>query len=70
MCGARQSGTGVLLEDTKGNYVSETVYDDTDFEQVKSISPNALHRKVDLALFEADKEGTPSDCRLSTGMLF
>ena len=47
----------MLCEDTKGNSVSETIYDDTNFEQVKNISPEALHRNVDNIVFEADKEG-------------
>ena len=56
-----QSGTGVLCEDTQGNAVSETIYDDTDYQQVANISPDALHRNVDLVVFDADKQGTSFD---------
>ena len=47
----------MLCEDTKGNSVSETIYDDTNFEQVKNISPDALHRNVDLLVLCGDAEG-------------
>ena len=39
---------------------TDVIYDDANFEQVANIKPTALHRNVDLAVFEADKEGTLS----------
>lgn len=42
---------------TGGMEASKEIYDDSDFDQVANISPTALHRDVDLAVFQADKEG-------------
>ncbi|KAI0360218.1 NAD-P-binding protein [Trametes cingulata] len=51
------SGTGVLTDDARGEYATETVYSDLNVEQIKSIPPTALHRNVDLAIMEADAQG-------------
>ncbi|CCM01662.1 uncharacterized protein FIBRA_03724 [Fibroporia radiculosa] len=51
------SGTGVLGEDDKGMAPSETIYSDLNIEQLKSITPAAPHRSVDLAIIDADKQG-------------
>ncbi|KAI0707122.1 NAD-P-binding protein [Earliella scabrosa] len=51
------SGTGVLTDDSHGEYATEIIYDDLNVEQIKSIPPTALHRNVDLLIFEADSEG-------------
>ncbi|KIP05180.1 hypothetical protein PHLGIDRAFT_31023 [Phlebiopsis gigantea 11061_1 CR5-6] len=53
------SGTGILTEgqETKGERPTDVIYDDSDFDQVANIKPAALHRNVDLAVFQADKEG-------------
>ena len=37
--------------------VTDMVYDDCNLEQIANIEPNAPHRNVDLAIFQADKEG-------------
>ncbi|KAJ3521950.1 hypothetical protein NM688_g8946 [Phlebia brevispora] len=54
------SGTGVLTAgyETKGLAASDTIFDDSNVEQIENIPPNALHRNVDLAIVQADKEGT------------
>ena len=36
---------------------TDTIYDDSNFEQIASIRPTAAHRNVDNAIFEADEEG-------------
>ncbi|KAI0822485.1 NAD-P-binding protein [Trametes gibbosa] len=51
------SGTGVLTDDARGLYVSDTIYRDTDVAQWKSIPPTAFHRNVDLLVIEADTQG-------------
>ncbi|KAJ7120208.1 hypothetical protein C8R44DRAFT_877656 [Mycena epipterygia] len=51
------SGTGVLADDAKGMYDYETVYDDTNPEQIETLDPEQPHRPVDLILIEADKAG-------------
>ncbi|KAI0331860.1 NAD-P-binding protein [Cubamyces sp. BRFM 1775] len=51
------SGTGVLTDDARGMYATETIYSDLNVEQIKSIPPTALHRNVDLTIVEADQEG-------------
>ncbi|KAI0701895.1 NAD-P-binding protein [Cerioporus squamosus] len=51
------SGTGTLTDDARGLYPTETIYDDLNVEQIKSISPEAPHRSVDLLITEADTQG-------------
>ena len=50
---------GVLTEGgkTKGMAATDLIYDDSDFEQIANIPATALHREVDLAVFQGDKEG-------------
>jgi len=50
--------TLAVINDTAvGEYTSETIYDDENVEQLDSISPDALHRAVDLKVLKADEEG-------------
>ena len=42
---------------TKGMSATDVIYDDSDFEQIANIKPTALHREVDLAVFQGDKDG-------------
>ncbi|KAH9944977.1 NAD(P)-binding protein [Epithele typhae] len=51
------SGTAMLIDDARGAYRSETIYDDMNLEQVKSIPPSALHRHVDIPIVDADVAG-------------
>ncbi|KAI8980053.1 NAD-P-binding protein [Trametes punicea] len=51
------SGTGVLSDDAKGLYPTDTIYSDLNVEQLKSIPPTNLHRNVDLVVMEADAQG-------------
>ncbi|PSS36755.1 hypothetical protein PHLCEN_2v1386 [Hermanssonia centrifuga] len=53
------SGTGELTigQETKGMYATDTIYDDSNVEQIESLPPDAFHRNVDLAVVQADKEG-------------
>ncbi|KAI0767991.1 NAD-P-binding protein [Trametes elegans] len=51
------SGTGLLTDDARGEYVTETIYSDLNVEQLKSIPPTAFHRDVDLLVIEADTQG-------------
>ncbi|KAI0635600.1 NAD-P-binding protein [Trametes polyzona] len=51
------SGTGVLVDDARGEYATETIYSDTNVEQIKSIPPTAIHRNVDLLVVDADTQG-------------
>lgn len=37
--------------------VTETIYDDSDVEQMANLPAEALHRNVDLAIIKADTEG-------------
>lgn len=43
----------------KGLIAADSVYDDSNVEQMASISPEAPHRAIDLAIIKADTEGTP-----------
>ena len=51
--------SGVLTKgyETKGNAVTDTIFDDSNPDQIESIPPDAFHRNVDLAIVQADKEG-------------
>ncbi|TFK90670.1 NAD-P-binding protein [Polyporus arcularius HHB13444] len=51
------SGTGTLTDDARGLYATETIYDDLNVEQIKSIPSEAPHRSVDLLIVEADTQG-------------
>ncbi|EJF64808.1 NAD(P)-binding protein [Dichomitus squalens LYAD-421 SS1] len=51
------SGTGVLIDDARGEYATDTIHSDINIEQLKSISPTSFHRDVDLAVVDADEKG-------------
>jgi len=51
------SGTGVLSDDARGMYATETIYYDSDVQQIESLPDTQLHRNVDLEIVGADKEG-------------
>ncbi|KAJ7635018.1 NAD-binding protein [Roridomyces roridus] len=51
------SGTGVLMEDSKGMVATPTVWDDSNPEQMASLAPTQIHRNVDLAIVAGDAEG-------------
>ncbi|EMD33972.1 hypothetical protein CERSUDRAFT_117492 [Gelatoporia subvermispora B] len=51
------SGTGVLTDDARGMYATDTIYSDMNVEQIESLPPTALHRNVDLEIVSADKQG-------------
>ncbi|KAI0787434.1 NAD(P)-binding protein [Fomes fomentarius] len=51
------SGTGVLTDNARGEYATDTIYDDTNVEQIKSIPATAFHRNVDLRVVDADQKG-------------
>lgn len=42
-------------------YAYDTIYNDTDVKQIESLAPTQLHRSVDLAIVEADKQGKLSN---------
>ncbi|KAH9856554.1 NAD-P-binding protein [Lenzites betulinus] len=52
------SGTAVLSDDAAGMHSTDTIYDDTNLEQMDTIPPTQPHRNVDLTVADADKEGT------------
>lgn len=56
------SGTGTLVDDARGASKSDTVYTDGKADpptllHVNDLPSTAFHRKIDLAIYEADKEG-------------
>jgi nucleoside-diphosphate-sugar epimerase len=51
------SGTGVLADDAKGMFAYDTIYDDSDADQIETLLPSQIHRNVDLVNVNADKEG-------------
>ena len=48
---------GIIVDDTKGNSSTETVWDDTDVAKLDTIADTQLHRNVDILILAADKEG-------------
>ncbi|OCH93048.1 NAD-P-binding protein [Obba rivulosa] len=51
------SGTGVLTDDARGMYATDTIYSDMNIAQIESLPPTALHRDVDLEVVGADQQG-------------
>ena len=51
----------MLCDDAQGMYAYDTIYNDTDVKQIESLAPTQLHRNVDLAIVEADKQGKLSN---------
>jgi hypothetical protein len=47
----------IIIDDTKGNSTTETVWDDTDVAKLDTIANTQLHRNVDVLILAADKEG-------------
>jgi len=48
---------GTLTDRAEGRFASATFYDDTDVAQIESLPDTAIHRSVDLAVVEADRQG-------------
>lgn len=46
-----------MTDNARGEYATDTIYDDTNVEQIKSIPATALHRNVDLRVVDADQQG-------------
>ncbi|KAH8117907.1 hypothetical protein DFH11DRAFT_1571372 [Phellopilus nigrolimitatus] len=51
------SGTGVLADNAAGMFATERVYDDAKVEDIESLPVSQIHRPVDVAVVEADKQG-------------
>jgi nucleoside-diphosphate-sugar epimerase len=51
------SGTGTLTDNALGKFTYDTVYDDSDPDQIESLPASQLHRNVDLLIVDADKQG-------------
>jgi len=51
------SGTGVLADNAAGDRTTDTIYDDSNPDQIETLPDTQPHRNVDLELINADKEG-------------
>ena len=51
----------VLADGASGDYVSDTIYDDANAEQIETLSDTQIHRNVELELIRGDKEGMLKD---------
>ncbi|KAI0787448.1 NAD(P)-binding protein [Fomes fomentarius] len=51
------SGIYTLMDDARGEYPTDLVYDDLNVDQIKSIPKDAAHRKIDLLITDADSKG-------------
>lgn len=45
------------MDDAAGMFAGETIYDDSDAEQIASLPETAAHRNVDIAVQQADIDG-------------
>jgi hypothetical protein len=52
------SSKGVIVDNAEGMHSGCTVYSDMDTD-LETLSPSQPHRDVDLAVVQADTEGTP-----------
>lgn len=52
-----QSGTGVFMDDARGEYGQDHIYYDTNIQDMESLPATAPHRNVDIEVTEADKLG-------------
>jgi hypothetical protein len=48
---------GVLMDDAAGLHDTDVIYVDTNVEQIESLPDTAVHRKVDLEIVAAYKDG-------------
>ncbi|GJE90825.1 NAD(P)-binding protein [Phanerochaete sordida] len=65
------SGSAIVIEgQDKGELVRERVWDDTDDAALAGISPAALHRNVDAAVFAADVAGYARTYQISPGTMY
>ncbi|KAA1475298.1 NAD(P)-binding protein [Dentipellis sp. KUC8613] len=51
------SGTGVLTDKARGDTTVDTIYYDSDADQIETLPDTQVHRNVDLAVVAADKAG-------------
>jgi len=51
------SGTGVLIDNCRGDYKSDTIYSDLDLAKIEALPDTQYHRLVELAVLNAGKEG-------------
>ena len=54
---SRGVGPGVLMDFAKGMYAYDTIWDDTNPDQLETLPDTKLHRNVDLLVLAADKQG-------------
>ena len=40
-------------------YATDTIYDDTNADQIEALPDAQLHREIDVTIVEADKQGGP-----------
>ncbi|KAL0063869.1 hypothetical protein AAF712_009223 [Marasmius tenuissimus] len=64
------SGAAVISDSAIGEYASDTIFDDTNLEQLESIPPNAPHRPVELKVLDADEEGYTKTYIVSPGIIY
>jgi hypothetical protein len=49
--------TGVLSNNAKGMFATDTIYSDNDIQAIEALPPTAWHRTVDLEIVKADTDG-------------
>ncbi|KAJ8087883.1 hypothetical protein PM082_006739 [Marasmius tenuissimus] len=64
------TGAAVLNDTAVGEFTSEEIYDDENVQQLETISPDALHRLVDLKVLEADEAGYVKSYLICPGIIY
>jgi nucleoside-diphosphate-sugar epimerase len=64
------SGAAVFVDEAKGSKASDTVWVDTDVEQIESLADDQPHRRVDLIIVEADNQGYVNTHIIVPGIIF
>ncbi|KAJ7885496.1 NAD-P-binding protein [Mycena olivaceomarginata] len=64
------SGTGCLGDRAKGEFSSQTIYNDLDIAQIETLPATQPHRNVDLAIVEADRQGYTNTYIVIPGLVY
>jgi len=64
------SGTGCLGDRAKGEFSSQTIYNDMDIAQVETLPATQPHRIVDLAIVDADRQGYTDTYIVLPGLVY
>ncbi|KAF8126989.1 hypothetical protein EV363DRAFT_1298377 [Boletus edulis] len=64
------SGMAVLIDDARGDYVSDRIYSDLNIHQLESLPHTQPYREVDAAITDASEEGYVKTCIIVPGLVY